>query len=82
MSSVIQKSVKNIRDELYSHLLQLKMSFFDREKTGEIMSGITNNVQIVEQSLGAFVVLAQAFVYTVIFLTALFLLNGDLPYLL
>lgn len=78
MSSVIQKSVKNLRDDLYSHLLHLKMRFFDREKTGEIMSGITNNVQIVEQSLGAFVVLAQAFVYSVIFITALFIVEWRL----
>lgn len=78
MSSVIQKTIKNMRDQLYTHLLQLKMQFFERGKTGEIMSRVTNDVQIVEQSLGSFVVLTQALVYTVIYITALLITDWKL----
>ncbi|KPK95532.1 hypothetical protein AMJ80_05090 [bacterium SM23_31] len=78
MSSVIQKTVKNLRDKLYAHLLQLKMQFFEHGKTGEIMSRVTNDVQIVEQSLGSFVVLTQALVYAVIYITALLITDWKL----
>ncbi|MFC1514105.1 ABC transporter ATP-binding protein [candidate division KSB1 bacterium] len=81
MSSVIQKTVKNIRDKLFTRLLNLKMQFYDRSKTGEVMSRVTNDVQIVEQSLGSFVVLMQAFVYTIIYVTALVLTDWKLTLL-
>jgi len=81
MASVIQKTVKRIRDGLYANLLYLQMAFFDRSKTGEVMSKMTNDVQIIEQSLNAFVVIVQAFVYTVIFISLLFIINWKLTLL-
>jgi subfamily B ATP-binding cassette protein MsbA len=81
MASVIQKTVKRIRDGLYANLLYLQMAFFDRSKTGEVMSKMTNDVQIIEQSLNAFVVIVQAFVYTVIFVSLLFIINWKLTLL-
>ncbi|MCP4723517.1 MAG: ABC transporter ATP-binding protein [bacterium] len=71
MNSVIQKIVKRLRDQLFSHLLRMKMEFFEKGKTGEIMSRLTNDVQIIEQSLGSMVVLIQSFVTSLIFITAL-----------
>lgn len=77
-ASAIQKAVKNIRDQLYSHLLHLKMIFFDRGKTGEIMSRVTNDIQVVENSLMSFVILTHSAVYTVILVTALLVTDWQL----
>jgi subfamily B ATP-binding cassette protein MsbA len=78
LASVIQKVVKNIRDQLYSHLLHLKMVFFDRGKTGEIMSRVTNDIQVIENSLMSFVILLHSVVYTVILVTILLITDWQL----
>jgi len=78
LSSVKQKVVKQMRDQLYGHVLKLKLQFFERGKTGEIMSRLTNDVQIIEQSLGSMVVLMQALVHSVIFVLLLFITNWQL----
>jgi len=81
MASVIQKTLKRMRDRLYSNLLNMRMSFFDRSKTGEIMSRMTNDIQNIEQSFNSFVVIIQAFIYAVIFVTLLFIINWKLTLL-
>ncbi len=78
MASVVQKTIKNFRDQLYSRMLHLKMLYFDRGKTGEIMSRITNDVQVMEHSLLTFVNLAQGIIYTIIFVSALLITDWQL----
>ncbi|MFC1561628.1 ABC transporter ATP-binding protein [candidate division KSB1 bacterium] len=78
MSSVVQKVVKQLRDETFSHMLKLKLRYFEHGKTGEIMSRMTNDMQIVEQSLNAMVMVVQAGIHSLIFVTALFILNWRL----
>jgi subfamily B ATP-binding cassette protein MsbA len=39
-----QKILKAVRDELYGKVQMLPMSFFDRQKTGHLISRITNDV--------------------------------------
>lgn len=48
---VEQGMVKNIRDQLYQHLHKLPMSFFKNEKTGDLISRITNDVYIIQASV-------------------------------
>lgn len=43
-----QKMIEDFRNELYAHLQNLSISFFDRRKTGNIMSRITNDVLILQ----------------------------------
>lgn len=43
--------VRDIRRELYSHLLQLPLSFFNKEKRGDLISKLTNDIKEVEWSL-------------------------------
>jgi len=78
MASVIQKVVKQLRDESFKRLLRLRIEYFERGKTGEIMSRLTNDVQIIEQSLNSLVVVLQAGIYSVIFVTALIITNWQL----
>lgn len=43
-SYVSQKAVRDIRSDLYAHLQSLSMSFYNKNKTGEIISRVTNDV--------------------------------------
>lgn len=78
MASVVQKVVKKFRDQLYSNLLKMKVSYFDQGKTGEIMSKLTNDIQVIEVSLISFVNLSTAFLHTIIFVSALIYLDWKL----
>jgi len=51
VSYVSQKSIKDMRDDLYSHLHNLSLSFYSKNKTGDILSRVTNDVQNLESSM-------------------------------
>ena len=78
MSSVQQKILMRFRIELFDRIVILPVRYFDRQKTGQIMSRITNDVNFLEQSLYQIVEMAQNSVYSLIFATALFLTNWQL----
>jgi subfamily B ATP-binding cassette protein MsbA len=51
VSYVSQRSIKDMRDDLYSHLHNLSLSFYSKNKTGDILSRVTNDVQNLEDSM-------------------------------
>ncbi len=51
VSYVSQKAIKDMRDDLYSHLHNLSLSFYSKNKTGDILSRVTNDVQNLESSM-------------------------------
>ncbi len=78
MSSVQQKLLLRFRVDLFDTVVMLPIRYFDRQKTGQIMSRITNDVNALEQSLSLVIEIAQNTVYAVIFATALFFTNWKL----
>lgn len=78
MSSVQQKLLMKFRLELFDTLVFLPVRYFDEQKTGKIMSRVTNDVNALEQSLYQMVEMSQNIVYTLVFATALFLTNWQL----
>ncbi len=50
---VEQGVIRNLRDELYEHIHKLPMNFFKNEKTGDLISRFTNDVNIIQQSITA-----------------------------
>ncbi len=48
---VEQGIIRDIRNDLYQHLHKLPMSFFKNEKTGDLISRITNDVNLIQQSV-------------------------------
>lgn len=78
MSSVQQKLLMRFRLDLFDTVVVLPVRYFDAQKTGRIMSRITNDVNALEQSLFQMVEMAQNLVYAVIFSTALFFTNWQL----
>jgi len=46
-------AMKDLRDEAYAHLHQLPMSYFKKERVGNLISRFTNDVNIVQASITA-----------------------------
>lgn len=78
MSSVQQKILMRFRLDLFDTIVMLPVKYFDKQKTGRIMSRITNDVNALEQSLFQIVEMAQNSIYTIIFSIALFYTNWQL----
>ncbi|HOA41083.1 MAG TPA: ABC transporter ATP-binding protein [Halanaerobiales bacterium] len=51
MAKLSQKTVHKIREEMFSHMEKLPVSFFDRHPHGKLMSTFTNDVDMLNQAL-------------------------------
>jgi subfamily B ATP-binding cassette protein MsbA len=51
VSYVSERAIKDMRDQLYSHLQNLSLSFYSKNKTGDILSRVTNDVSQLEKSM-------------------------------
>lgn len=51
MSYIAQKVIIDIREALYRHLQKLSLSYYEKRKTGTIMSYITNDVAALQNAL-------------------------------
>jgi len=51
MVKLSQKTVHKIRQDMFSHMEKLPLSFFDRHSHGDLMSTFTNDVDMLTQSL-------------------------------
>jgi subfamily B ATP-binding cassette protein MsbA len=71
MNSASNKVLVRIRRELFEKILGLPMRYFDRERTGGIMSRFTSDVANIEQAISAGIATTQNLIYAVIFTTAL-----------
>ncbi|HTY37743.1 MAG TPA: ABC transporter ATP-binding protein [Bacteroidota bacterium] len=78
MSSAQQKILMRFRIELFDTVLLLPVRYFDQQKTGTVMSRLTNDVNNMEQSLYLTVEIAQNLLYTLIYASALFISNWQL----
>ncbi|HVN48647.1 MAG TPA: ABC transporter ATP-binding protein [Bacteroidota bacterium] len=78
MSSVQQKILMRFRTEMFDRIVCLPVKYFDENKTGHIMSRITNDVNNLEQALYLIVEFVQNIVYALIFATALFYTSWQL----
>jgi len=53
LAFVEQGVIRDLRNEAYRQLHKLPMSFFKNERTGDLISRITNDVTVVQQSVAA-----------------------------
>ncbi len=53
LAYVEQGVIRDLRNSTYWHLHKLPMSYFKNEKTGNLISRITNDVNVVQQSVAA-----------------------------
>ncbi len=79
MVRAAQKVVFDIRRDLFAHIQTLPLSYFDRTRTGDVMSYFTNDVDTVAEALNnSFANVIQAFIQMVGTLAVLFVLNWQL----
>ena len=55
MSHVGQNIIRRLRNRLYDHIQDLSLSFFHKEKTGTLMSRITNDVNTIKAMVSSLV---------------------------
>lgn len=69
MSHVGQNIIRRLRNQLYEHIQDLPLSFFQKEKTGALMSRITNDVNTVKSMVSSVVTGSIRDLFTIIGLT-------------
>ncbi|MBN4910588.1 ABC transporter ATP-binding protein [Staphylococcus sp. EG-SA-13] len=47
LSKIGEKTIYSIREKLWKHLINLKMSFFDKNESGQLMSRITDDTNVI-----------------------------------
>lgn len=53
MAAIGQKVLYKLRNDLYRHMQNLDVAFFDRNRTGDLMSRVTNDVSILQQLISS-----------------------------
>ncbi|AXF56453.1 ABC transporter ATP-binding protein [Salicibibacter kimchii] len=83
MAIVGQRALYDLRNELYSHMQHSDVSFFDNNRTGDLMSRMTNDVNMLQQLLasGLLNLLTDIFIFIAIS-TYMFYVNWQLATLI
>ncbi|MCU6712928.1 ABC transporter ATP-binding protein/permease [Paenibacillus sp. J5C_2022] len=53
MAAVGQKVLFKLRNDLYRHLQRLDVAYYDRNRTGDLMSRVTNDVSMLQQLISS-----------------------------
>src|SRR5579871_3726823 len=69
---------KQLRDDIYSHLHSLSLSFFNKRRTGAIMSTLTNDVNVVQNAAQSLRDTVSAPIMIVVSLVSLFIVSPRL----
>jgi ATP-binding cassette subfamily B multidrug efflux pump len=76
MASISQGALKQLRQDLFTHLQTLSLSFFDRNPAGELMSRLTNDIDAINQAVSQNVTTLLASVLSLVgILVAMFVLD-------
>ena len=71
--------IVSLRTEFFAHLHGLSLAFFDRERLGDVMSRVTDDVEEIEDLMLSGLASAISYVFQLLFFTAaLFYLNWQL----
>jgi len=69
MNYVGENVIKRLRDRLYDHIQDMPLAFFHKEKTGVLMSRITNDVNIVKALMSTAITSSMRDFFSIIGLT-------------
>jgi len=79
MKSVGHRVVRDMRNEMYEHLLYQSTSYFDHVSTGDLMSRLTNDVDKIQQALsGSLGDLIEEVFTLVVLLVTIFVIDWHL----
>ncbi len=66
MSRVSQNIIRRLRNRLYNHIQDLSLSFFHKEKTGTLMSRVTNDVTVIKTMVSSLITTSVRDCFTLI----------------
>ena len=76
MADVSQRTLKNLRRDLFRHIQELSLAYFDRHPAGEMMSRLTNDIDVINQAVSQNVTALVASVLSLVgIVIAMFVLN-------
>jgi len=76
MSTTTQKALKRLRTDLFSHLQKLSLSYYDHNPPGELMSRLTNDIDVINQAVSMNITSLMASVLSLVgILVAMFALD-------
>jgi ATP-binding cassette, subfamily B, multidrug efflux pump len=76
MARISQDALRRLRRDLFEHLQELSIAYFDRHTAGELMSRLTNDIDAINQAVSQNVVSLVASVLSLVgILIAMFVLN-------
>jgi len=78
MWSVTFRIVMRLKEQLFTRIVNLPLAYFDRVKSGEVLSRVTYDVTQIENSIRSVIVLVKSLIYALIFVTAMFLMEWSL----
>ncbi len=79
VSYVEQRVIKSLREDVYSHILNQPLSFFNRRKTGNLISHITNDIDALNVAVNrSFTKIIRDPVLILLFVFILFSINWQL----
>ncbi|OAH53242.1 multidrug ABC transporter ATP-binding protein [Domibacillus aminovorans] len=56
MADIAQKTVYELRDDLFQHFHKLPIAFFDKRRHGELMSRVTNDIENISSTLNSSII--------------------------
>jgi ATP-binding cassette subfamily B protein len=76
MAAISQRALKNLRRDLFNHMQNLSLKFFDQHTAGELMSRLTNDIDAINTAVSQNVVSLLASVLSLVsIVVAMFVLN-------
>lgn len=79
VEEIWQRVLANLREKLFSHFMQLPMGFFEKQRTGELMSRLTNDLSALQSiMITAIVSMVRSPIEVIVSLGAMFYLNWKL----
>ncbi len=60
-----QKTIYDLRMELFKHLQKLSMSFFDRNPVGRLVTRLTNDIEVLNEMFSSGIVMVFADIFTI-----------------
>ncbi|MDH7480783.1 MAG: ABC transporter ATP-binding protein [Armatimonadota bacterium] len=78
ISSATTKIAVRLRNELFSHLQNLSLGFFERTKTGHLLSRMTNDISLVQNSSHSIIQVVSAPLIILVLTGKVFMMNWKL----
>ncbi|MBP8590965.1 ABC transporter ATP-binding protein [Candidatus Shapirobacteria bacterium] len=79
MAKISQKALFSLRQDLFTHLQELSIRFFDQRAHGDLMSRLTNDIEAINRALGQNLLqLASNFLSLIAVLIFIFFINFPL----